>query len=252
LPFQRKFDILNGISSPTGGGMTDTVSKKGVGRMFDAIAHRYDFLNHFLSFGMDRYWRRFAVRQLGIRATSVILDCATGTCDCAIAAARYSPKKIVGVDISLKMLLLGKEKLQRKSLGTIELVGSGIENLSFRTECFDSVIVAFGVRNFFDLEKGLHQMHRVLKPGGRLVVLEFSKPRHFPFKQLYLFYFRRILPLLGRTISNDKNAYTYLPASVMEFLEGETFIARLSEAGFRTVTSRRLTFGIVTVYAAEK
>jgi demethylmenaquinone methyltransferase/2-methoxy-6-polyprenyl-1,4-benzoquinol methylase len=150
------------------------------------------------------------------------------------------------------MLRLGKEKLQRKSLRAIELVGSGTENLSFRTECFDRAIVAFGVRNLFDLEKGLRQMYRVLKPDGRLVVLEFSKPRHFPFRQLYFFYFRRILPLLGRTISNDKNAYTYLPASVMEFPEGEAFIAKLAEAGFRNITSLRLTFGIVTVYEALK
>ncbi len=220
--------------------------------MFDAIAHRYDFLNHFLSFGVDHYWRRFAVRQLSIEPTNVVLDCATGTCDCAIAAARYSPRKIVGIDISLNMLRHGKKKLTRKSLSMIDLVDTSTEHLAFRAEYFDRAIVAFGVRNFFDLGRGLGQIYRVMKPGGRFIVLEFSKPRRFPMKQIYFFYFRRVLPLIGRIISTDKNAYSYLPASVMEFPEGEAFIVKLAEAGFRNVTSRRLTFGIVTVYEALK
>ena len=232
--------------------MTNTVSKKGVGQMFDAIAHRYDFLNHFLSLGADVYWRRVAVRKLMIEPTSVVLDCATGTCDCAIAASKYSPRKIVGIDISINMLRYGKEKLERKSLSTIDLVDASIEHPAFRTEYFDRAIVAFGVRNFLDLGKGLGQIHGVMKPGGRFVVLEFSKPRRFPMKQIYFFYFRRILPLIGRFISNNKNAYSYLPASVMEFPEGEAFAAKLTEAGFNNVTSQRLTFGIVTIYTAVK
>lgn len=220
--------------------------------MFDAIAHRYDFLNHLLSLGVDYCWRRIAVRQLCISSDSVILDCATGTCDLALAAAQYSPKKIVGIDISLKMLQRGKKKLKKRSTTTIDLVESSTENLAFRAECFNEAMVAFGVRNFFNLEKGLKQIHRVLKPGSHFIVLEFSKPRYFPVKQLYFFYFRYILPLIGQIISKDKNAYSYLPESVMEFPEGDAFIVKLIEAGFRNIFSRRLTFGIVTVYQAMK
>ncbi len=232
--------------------MTNNLSKKGVERMFDAIAHRYDFLNHFLSLGVDYYWRWFTVRKLCINSKSLILDCATGTCDCAIEAIRYSPKKIVGIDISLKMLQHGKEKLEKKSTTTIDLINSSIENISFRTGCFDGAIVAFGVRNFLDLEKGLKQIYRVLKSDGRFVVLEFSKPGHFPVRQLYFFYFCHILPLVGRMISKDKNAYSYLPESVMEFPEGDAFVEKLIQAGFRNISFHRLTFGIVTVYDAIK
>lgn len=232
--------------------MMNDIKKRRVGLMFDAIAHRYDFLNHFLSLGVDHHWRRYAVRQLGIHPNSVILDCATGTCGCAIAAARYSPKKIIGIDISMKMLECGKEKLKMESVTTVELAGMNIEDPALRAECFDGVIVAFGVRNFSDLEKGLKQINRILKSDGRLVVLEFSKPHYFPVKQLYFFYFRYILPLIGRTVSKNNDAYSYLPASVMEFPEGDAFNEKLVEAGFRTVSSRRLSLGIVTVYHALK
>lgn len=220
--------------------------------MFDTIADRYDFLNHFLSLGIDYYWRRFSVRRLRIGPASLILDCATGTCDCAIEAARYSPTTIVGIDISMNMLRRGKKKFTPGTTFRIDLVNSSTENLAFKSGCFDGVMAAFGVRNFFDLEKGLKQIYRVLKQDGHFVVLEFSKPRLFPVKQLYFFYFRWILPILGRMISKNKSAYSYLPVSVMDFPEGDAFIEKLTEAGFRNLSSERLTFGIVTVYHAVK
>ncbi len=202
---------------------------------------------------MDFYWRRRAVETLRDMNPQTILDVATGTADFALASLRLNPRQIIGIDISSRMLDLGREKIAQRGAGTvIQLLTGEAEQLAFPDASFDAAIVAFGARNFEDLPKGLAEMRRVVRSGGRIVVLEFSRPRVFPFRQLYLFYFRRILPFLGRIISGDRTAYTYLPDTVMRFPEGEDFLALLSSAGFRTVRQDRLTFGIATIYTGEK
>lgn len=221
--------------------------------MFNSIAHRYDFLNHFLSAGIDYSWRKKTIKYLSQYHPQQILDVATGTGDLAIEASKLNPKRIVGIDIANEMLELGKPKLKKKKLeGMISLELGDSENLHFRDGEFDAVMVAFGVRNFEDLEKGLSEMFRVIKPGGHVAILEFSKPRKFPVKQLYAFYFRFILPTLGRIISGDKAAYTYLPDSVGEFPDGEAFLDILKKVGFSKTADRKLTFGIASLYTGQK
>ena len=227
--------------------------KQYVRSLFDSIAYRYDLLNHLLSGGIDLYWRRKAIEQLRDIQPKHILDVATGTADFAIATLRLYPHKVVGVDIAEQMLRLGREKLRKKDLdGMITLQTGEAEHLEFETGSFDAAIVAFGARNFENLPQGLAEMHRVLRPGGKIVVLEFSKPRMFPFKQIYFFYFTRILPLIGRMLSNSKDAYTYLPDTVMQFPEGDAFLAKLKNAGFKEAIEDRLTFGIASVYSGVK
>ncbi len=227
--------------------------KQQVEQMFDHIAPRYDFLNHLLSMGVDRLWRRKAVRMLKRYVPSKILDVATGTGDFAIETVKVIPSEITGLDLSEQMLRVGEEKVTRLRLDHLIRFQKGdSENMPFPGSSFDAVTVAFGVRNFEHLEKGLQEFHRVLKPGGVAVILEFSKPRVFPFKQLYLFYFRRILPRIGRMISNDSSAYSYLPASVMAFPDGKDFLDILSRTGFSQVRQKRLTMGIATIYEAVK
>ena len=221
--------------------------------MFDAIAHRYDLLNHLLSGGVDFYWRRSAIATLRDAHPRRILDVATGTADFAIASLRIKPEEVVGVDIAEQMLAIGRTKLRKLGLeGIVRLNTGDAEHLEFADNSFDAAIVAFGARNFEDLSRGLREMQRVLRPGGRIVVLEFSRPSAFPFKQIYLFYFRRILPLLGRMISRDRGAYAYLPDTVMKFPEGEAFLSLLREAGIQAPRQKRLTFGIATIYTGEK
>ncbi len=222
--------------------------------MFDDIAHHYDFLNHFLSLGTDRLWRRRAINIIGRNITpNRILDVATGTGDLAIAALRLMPDKITGIDISEKMLELGRKKISRRGLDDkIELLKADSEAIPFADGSFDAAMCAFGVRNFSSPLKGLTEICRVLRHGGMIMVLEFSKPSYFPVKQLYFFYFRRILPLLGRIISGDAKAYTYLPESVMAFPEGDSFVEILSDAGFGRCGYRRLSGGIATIYYAFK
>lgn len=221
--------------------------------LFDSIAHRYDLLNHLLSGGIDLYWRRRAVECLRGLQPNRILDVATGTGDFAIAALQLNPEKIIGVDLSEGMLNLGREKIRRRNLDSAIILQTGdAEHLQFGTGSFDAAIVAFGVRNFENLEGGLREMYRVVRPGGRIVILEFSRPAYFPFKQLYLWYFRRLLPLIGRLISKNDEAYQYLPDSVMKFPEGEEFLDILKKNGFSCLEGIRLTFGIVTVYTATK
>ena len=189
--------------------------------MFNNISHRYDFLNHFLSMGIDKGWRKKAIRLLGPLQPKLMLDVATGTGDFAIQALVLNPQKVIGVDISEGMLDVGRKKLRERNLNEkVELLKGDSENLQFEENKFDAVTVGFGVRNFENLEKGLAEIRRVLKPGGVLVVLEFSRPKTFPFRQLYNFYFKAILPKLGRLISKDKSAYTYLPESVEAFPDG--------------------------------
>jgi len=221
--------------------------------MFDAISNNYDFLNHFLSLGIDIGWRKKAIALLAPGAPKVILDVATGTGDFAIAALKLHPEKIIGVDISEGMLDVGRKKMEAQGhTATIELRTGDSENLPFEENKFDAVIVAFGVRNFENLEKGLAEIRRVLRPDGRMVVLEFSKPRAFPMKQLYTFYFRFILPKIGRWFSRDASAYTYLPESVQAFPDGNDFLAILTKLGFKNSTCQPLTFGISSLYSAVK
>lgn len=221
--------------------------------MFDSISHRYDFLNHLLSLNIDKVWRKKAIKLLEPFQPKTILDIATGTGDFAIAAKRLNPEKVVGVDLSEGMLNIGREKLKRKGLDQlIQLQKGDSENLPFENDSFDAAIVAFGVRNFENLEKGLAEINRVLKPGGVFIVLEFSQPRKAPFKQLYFFYFDRILPLLGKAVSKDNRAYTYLPESVREFPDGNSFISVLEKTDFDKCRWLPQTFGIASIYEAQK
>lgn len=221
--------------------------------MFDNISHRYDLLNHLLSFGIDRFWRKKAIRLLKPNHPKSILDIATGTGDFAIAALRLHPEYIIGIDISQGMIEQGKQKMIRKKLNDrIDLQHGDSENLAFEDNKFDAVIVAFGVRNFEQLDRGLSEMYRVLVKNGTAVILEFSRPAHFPFKQIYNLYFKNILPLVGRLISRDPSAYTYLPESVQVFPEGDGFLKILSEIGFINTRCIPLTFGISSIYIGTK
>lgn len=227
--------------------------KEQMAKMFNNISHRYDFLNHFLSLGIDKIWRKTAIQFLKPFRPQHILDVATGTGDFAIQALSLDPQKITGVDISEGMLDMGRKKLGKLRLThKIELLRGDSENLQFPENTFDAATVGFGVRNFEDLEKGLAEIRRVLKPGAMLVVLEFSRPRRFPMRQLYNFYFKNILPGLGRLISNDKSAYTYLPESVEVFPDGTDFENILKKVGFKETACKPLTFGISSIYTALK
>lgn len=227
--------------------------KQQVADMFDNISPKYDFLNHFLSLGIDIRWRKKAIKLLKDIQPKVILDIATGTGDFAIESLSLNPEKVIGVDISEGMLNVGREKLKKRKLDNrITLQSGDSENLPFEDNMFDAIIVAFGVRNFENLEKGLAEMHRVLRPGGKVVVLEFSKPKSFPFKQLYNFYFKNILPTIGKTISKDNAAYTYLPESVKSFPDGSAFTSKLDTLGFKNTECRPLTLGISSIYTGIK
>lgn len=221
--------------------------------MFDSIAWRYDFLNHFLSFGIDRIWRRKAVRMLKPFAPKEILDVATGTGDFAISALKLNPNHVTGVDISVNMLEEGRKKIERKGLSNkISLFEGDSENLQFNSGSFDAVIIAFGVRNFGDLNKGVSEMHRVLKESGKISILEFSKPEKSPFRQLYFLYFKKILPFWGALFSKDKQAYQYLPDSVDAFPYGDAFIDVMKRVGFKDCSARKLSGGIATIYMGTR
>jgi demethylmenaquinone methyltransferase / 2-methoxy-6-polyprenyl-1,4-benzoquinol methylase len=228
--------------------------KEQVAEMFDDIAPRYDFLNRFLSVGIDKGWRRKALEELKPIAPQKILDVATGTADVAIMAARLlNPEKVVGIDISAKMLAFGRNKLLKEGLdGVIELQSGDSEAINFPDNSFDAVTVAFGVRNFEHLEKGLQEIYRVLRPGGKLVVLEFSKPKTKGIAQLYTFYMGMVAPEMGKLFSRNKDAYQYLNDSVMRFPEGEAFTAILGSTGFKETTCKRLSFGICSIYCGRK
>lgn len=221
--------------------------------MFDNISGKYDFLNHFLSMGIDILWRKKAISMLKSHEPKLILDVATGTGDFAIEALKLNPEKVIGVDISAGMLEYGRKKMESRGLSEkIELQMGDSEQLLFEDNKFDAVIVAFGVRNFENLEKGLADMLRVLKPGGKVMILEFSKPTVFPFKQLYSFYFKAILPIIGKIVSKDNAAYTYLPESVNEFPYGDKFLDVLETVGFKQNQCKPLTFGISSIYTGTK
>jgi demethylmenaquinone methyltransferase / 2-methoxy-6-polyprenyl-1,4-benzoquinol methylase len=231
-----------------------TLSKKDqVAQMFDNISGNYDFLNHFLSMGIDKGWRKKVVRMADENKPKTILDVATGTADLAIALAALKPEKITGIDISAGMLRVGDSKIQKKELNNmITLIQGDSEALPFDDATYDLVTVAFGVRNFEHLEKGLSEIFRVIKPGGKLLVLEFSQPESFPFKQIYRIYFKHILPRVGRWVSKDPAAYTYLPESVDAFPYGQAFLDKLREVGFSKNKARKVTFGIASIYEGIK
>ncbi|MFN0035259.1 MAG: bifunctional demethylmenaquinone methyltransferase/2-methoxy-6-polyprenyl-1,4-benzoquinol methylase UbiE [Saprospiraceae bacterium] len=228
--------------------------KAEVEQMFDRIAPRYDLLNRVLSLGIDVWWRKRAIGYLKPAQPAEILDVATGTADVAILLAKIlKPRRVVGIDIANLMLELGKKKIEAQGLSDIISLETGdCEQLRFADHSFDAVTVAFGVRNFENLEKGLAQMYRVLRPGGRVVVLEFSKPHIFPIKQLYNAYFKYVLPLIGRLTSRDLRAYTYLFESVQVFPEGNQFTEILTKTGFNHPLCERLTLGICSIYTATK
>jgi demethylmenaquinone methyltransferase/2-methoxy-6-polyprenyl-1,4-benzoquinol methylase len=228
--------------------------KEQVERMFDKIAPRYDLLNRLLSLGIDVWWRRRAIGYLRAEAPREVLDVATGTGDVAILLAKMlRPSTVIGIDIAKQMLELGREKIRREGLeGVISLETGDSESLRFPDASFDAVTVAFGVRNYENLAQGLAEMRRVLRPGGRLVVLEFSRPHVFPFKQLYNGYFKYVLPLIGRLTSRDVRAYTYLFESVQAFPEGNEFLSILSKTGYQDPKCERLTLGICSIYTARK
>jgi demethylmenaquinone methyltransferase/2-methoxy-6-polyprenyl-1,4-benzoquinol methylase len=228
--------------------------KQQVAAMFDDIAPRYDFLNRFLSAGIDVGWRKKALAKLAELQPQLMLDVATGTADVAIMAAKQlQPKKIIGIDISEKMLDGGRLKIKDKSLEQIiELQSGDSETIKFPNDTFDAVTVAFGVRNFENLELGLQEIYRVLKPGGRLVVLEFSKPASPVIKPAYNFYMKLVAPQVAGALSKNKKAYQYLNNSIMAFPEGKNFVAVLNKTGFKNTTCKPLTFGICSIYTGDK
>lgn len=231
----------------------DSAKKEQVAEMFDNIANNYDFLNHFLSMGIDILWRKKAVRLLKPFAPKLILDVATGTGDFALESLSLNPDKIIGVDISRDMVAVGLEKVKKRKLqNKIELKYGDSENLEFETNTFDALTVAFGVRNYENLEQGLSEMLRVIKPGGHVAIIEFSQPKKFPIKQIYNFYFKNILPGIGRIVSKDARAYTYLPESVGAFPHGNEFLKVLTKVGYNEVQAIPLTLGIASIYLASK
>ena len=235
---------------------TQDSKKAQVTRMFDRIAGRYDFLNSLLSLGIDHYWRKKTLQRLQLdpHSSGHILDVATGTCVLAIQAAKTFPSiRVTALDISQKMLDFGRRNIEAEGIGNrIQTQVGDAERLAFAEGSFDAVMVAFGVRNFENLEAGLREMARVLKPGGRMVVLEFSKPRKFPVKQLFHFYFRYILPVIGRVLSRDPRAYSYLFESVQHFPDYERFRGILEQTGLRECGFTPLTFGICSMYYGYK
>lgn len=235
--------------------VSSTLGKKEqVAEMFNNIAGKYDFLNHFLSLGIDRIWRKKAIKEVAATAPKTILDVATGTGDLAIAAVRAIDKvKITGVDIAAQMLEEGKKKISTMGLTqNISFSLGDSESLPFADSTYDVCMCAYGVRNFEHLENGLGEMYRVLQPGGKLVILEFSTPTRFPFKQLYKFYFKNILPVVGKFFSKSDTAYAYLPESVNAFPDGERFCDILKSCGYKNTNARPLTFGVTTLYTATK
>ncbi len=234
----------------------DNDSGKGeqVEKMFDNIASRYDTLNHWMSFDIDKRWRKRAIMQLGEHSPKEILDIATGTGDFAIMTAKMlHPKRLVGADISEGMMDVGRKKVMAEGLAdVVSFAKEDCMRLSFAEGSFDAVTAAFGIRNFADLERGLSEMYRVLRPGGHLCVVELTHPVRFPIKQLFKVYSHTILPTYGRLISKDRKAYEYLTATIEAFPQGETMMEILTRVGFRSSSFTRMTFGICTMYNAVK
>ena len=228
--------------------------RRQVEQMFDNIAPYYDLLNRVLSLGIDKVWRKKAIALLKEHNPKKVLDIATGTGDLALEVARQlQPSSIIGLDISNEMLEIGRKKIAKKQLSNlIQMTQGDSENLAFGDNTFDALTVAFGVRNFEHLEVGLREMYRVLKPGGKVVILEFSRPTAFPFKQLFNGYFKYILPNIGKLTSKDPKAYQYLYESVQAFPEGTDFVNILDNIGFKSNQCKRLSLGICSIYYGFK
>ena len=227
--------------------------KQEVAMMFNNISPRYDLLNRVLSLGIDKLWRKKAVKILKRSQPEKILDIATGTGDFAIECLNADPISITGIDISTGMLDVGKKKITKLGYDhKIQLIEGDAESMPFTNNNFDAATVAFGVRNFEDLNKGLNEILRVLTPGGMIMILEFSKPSRFPFKQIYWFYFKYVLPLIGKIVSKDTSAYDYLPQSVQTFPHSTEFLLILKKCGFVQNTQKELTFGVATIYTGIK
>ncbi|MBS1497107.1 MAG: bifunctional demethylmenaquinone methyltransferase/2-methoxy-6-polyprenyl-1,4-benzoquinol methylase UbiE [Bacteroidetes bacterium] len=228
--------------------------KQQVAEMFDNIAKRYDFLNRFLSAGIDVRWRKKALAVLKPQQPKLLLDVATGTADVAImASALLKPNKIIGIDISEGMLEIGRQKVLKQDLqNTIELLKGDSETINFENDTFDAVTVAFGVRNFQNLEKGLAEIYRVLKPGAKLVILEFSRPSSPVVKMFYNIYMKTVAPGMGKLFSKNKCAYQYLDESIKKFPEGKKFVQVLDNEGYKNTTCKPLSLGICSIYCGEK
>jgi len=222
--------------------------------MFNSISGKYDFLDHLMSLNLDHHWRKVLVKGIKVVNPDNILDVATGTADLSIAIAKELPQvKITGVDIAEKMLEQGREKIKKNGFSNrINLLTGDAENLEFDNNLFDVVVISFGVRNFENLEQGLKEMKRVLKQGGVLTILEFSIPENFAFRWIYLFYFKHIVPFMGRLVSGNSFAYKYLPVSVGNFPYGKKFVEILVNLGFSKVSQKRLNLGICTIYSCIK
>jgi len=232
---------------------SDLSKKQQVEQMFDNISGKYDLLNRILSMGIDVSWRKKVVKSVKKEKPKSILDIATGTGDLAIAMAKATDAKITGFDLSAGMLEVGKVKVKDENLqDQIEMIQGDAENMPFEDNSFDAITVSFGVRNFENLEKGLNEIYRVLKPGGKFIILEFSQPESFPMKQLYGFYSRSILPRIGKKISKDQSAYTYLPDSVQAFPYGNEMKKILKKSNFVNPYDKKLTFGIASIYESKK
>lgn len=232
---------------------SDRSKKEEVAEMFNNISGRYDFLNHFLSLGIDHLWRARAVKELREINPKRILDIATGTGDFAIANLKLNPEEVVGIDISSGMLEVGKVKMKKKKVDHIVSMQLGdSEDLPFDDNYFDGLTVGFGVRNFENLEKGLAEMLRVIRPGGKAIILEFSKPKIFPIKQAFGFYSKYFIPFFGKRISKDEKAYAYLPESVAAFPEGKDFENVLEKLNYKNIKSTPVSGGIATIYVGTK
>ncbi len=231
----------------------EATKKEEVAEMFNNISKRYDFLNHFFSMGIDKLWRKKSIKALREVAPKRILDIATGTGDFAIAALKLNPKEVIGVDISQGMLDVGIAKMKKKGVDDVIKMQLGdSEDLPFEDAYFDALTVGFGVRNYENLEKGLGEMLRVLRKDGKGIILEFSKPKNFPVKQLFGFYSKYIIPFFGKKVSKDARAYEYLPESVAAFPEGEAFMDIMRKVGYQNVTAKRVSGGIATIYSGTK
>jgi demethylmenaquinone methyltransferase / 2-methoxy-6-polyprenyl-1,4-benzoquinol methylase len=232
---------------------SDVSKKEQVAVMFNNIAHRYDFLNHFLSLGIDKCWRKKAIRELTCINPKKILDIATGTGDLAMAALALNPSEIVGIDISDEMLIYANRKVEKAGKGNIIRFEKGdSELINYPDLTFDAAMVAFGVRNFENVQQGINEIYRTISLGGKIVVLEFSRPKNFWIRKIYDFYFLKIVPFFGKLFSNDRRAYHYLPESVEAFPNGKPFLQFLANAGFAELTYKPLTFGIASIYTGLK
>lgn len=232
---------------------SDSSKKEQVEEMFDSIAPRYDLLNHMLTMGVDIQWRKKAINKLKPYQPKIILDMATGTGDFAVAALKINPEKVIGMDISNEMLRVGREKMKKKGVSDrIEMVQGDSEAIKLEDNSVDAITVGFGVRNYENLKLGLSEMHRVLRPGGAVVILEPSFPDRFPLKQMFQLYFRVFTPIIGKLVSGNDAAYKYLPESVRAFPNGKDFTDICDEVGYKSATYYPLTFGSCSLYLLEK